>query len=44
MEISKMNDAFAVLVDDVRRLVERHPVSWENITTFDRGDVTRRCR
>lgn len=36
-------DAFAVLVDDVCRLVERNPVAWENITTFDRADVTRRC-
>lgn len=37
-------DAFALLVDDVCRLVERNPVPWENITRFDRTDIARRCR
>lgn len=37
-------DFFALLVDDVCRLVERNPVLWANITTFDRMDVSRRCR
>jgi hypothetical protein len=37
-------DAFTRLVDDVCRLVEHNPVPWENITTFDREDVARRCR
>ena len=35
---------FVMLVDDVCRLVELNPVPWENITTFDRNDVRRRCR
>jgi hypothetical protein len=37
-------DTFAMLVDDVCRLVELNPVPWENITRFDRTDVARRCR
>lgn len=37
-------DAFATLVDDVCRLVERNPVAWENITRFDRDEVISRCR
>jgi hypothetical protein len=36
--------AFAMLVDDVCRLVELNPVPWENITRFDRTDIARRCR
>jgi hypothetical protein len=35
---------FRLLVDDVCRLVEYNPVPWEQITTFNRGDVVRRCR
>jgi hypothetical protein len=35
---------FHLLVDDVCRLVEYNPVPWEHITTFNRGDVARRCR
>jgi hypothetical protein len=35
---------FRLLVDDVCRLVECNPVPWENITTFNRDDVARRCR
>jgi hypothetical protein len=37
-------ETFAMLVDDVCRLVELNPVPWENITRFDREDVARRCR
>ncbi len=37
-------DAFVTLIDDVCRLVERNPVAWENIDTFDRDDVLSRCR
>jgi Sulfotransferase family len=37
-------DTFAILVDDVCRLVELNPVPWENITRLDRTDITRRCR
>ncbi len=36
-------DTFALLVDDVCRLIENNPVAWENITTFDRDDVMSRC-
>ena len=36
--------AFALLVDDVCRLIELNPVAWENITVFDRRDVISRCR
>ncbi len=36
-------DTFALLVDDVCRLIENNPVEWENITTFDRDDVMSRC-
>ncbi len=36
--------AFATLVDDVCRLIERNPVPWENIDTFDRDEVISRCR
>jgi hypothetical protein len=35
---------FRLLVDDVCRVVECNPVPWENIITFDRDDVVRRCR
>lgn len=35
---------FRLLIDDVCRLVERNPVPWENITTFDRDDVLQRCQ
>ena len=35
---------FRTLVDDVCQLVEHNPVPWENITSFDRDDVARRCR
>jgi hypothetical protein len=38
------NDTFRMLVDDVCRLVELNPVAWENIATFDRDEVIRRCR
>lgn len=34
---------FAVLVDDVCRLVELNPVPWEGVV-LDRADVARRCR
>jgi hypothetical protein len=34
---------FAVLVDDVCRLVELNPVPWEGVV-LDRDDVARRCR
>ncbi len=34
---------FAMLVDDVCRLVESNPVEWEK-ATLDRADVARRCR
>lgn len=37
-------DTFAMLVDDVCRLIETNPVAWENITTFDREDVMHRCQ
>jgi hypothetical protein len=37
-------DAFRMLVDDTCRLIELNPVAWENITTFDRDEVTQRCR
>lgn len=37
-------EAFAQLVDDVCLLVERNPVPWENITTFDRAEVVSRCQ
>ena len=36
-------DAFRMLVDDVCQLVETNPVPWENIITFDRQEVIRRC-
>ncbi len=35
---------FRMLVDDVCQLVEHNPVPWENLTTFNRDDVARRCR
>ena len=35
---------FRMLVDDVCQLVEHNPVPWENIATFNRDDVARRCR
>jgi hypothetical protein len=35
---------FAMLVDDVCRLVELNPVPWENLATVNRQDVLRRCR
>jgi hypothetical protein len=34
---------FALLVNDVCRLVELNPVTWEGVN-FDRGDIARRCR
>ncbi len=37
-------DAFALLVDDVCRLIEKNPVAWEPIHTFDRDDVMSRCK
>lgn len=37
-------DTFAMLVDDVCRLIEFNPVPWENITRFDRQEVMSRCR
>ncbi len=38
------DEAFATLVDDVCRLIERNPVEWENVSVFDRQDVASRCR
>ncbi len=35
---------FRLLVDDVCRVIECNPVPWENILTFHRDDVARRCR
>ena len=35
-------DTFRLLVDDVCRLVELNPVTWEGVT-LDRDDVTSRC-
>jgi len=37
------DENFTLLVEDVCRLVELNPVSWEGMT-FDRADIARRCR
>jgi hypothetical protein len=37
------DDAFALLVDDVCRLVEANPVPWDGVE-LDRAEVARRCR
>lgn len=36
-------DSFRLLVDDVCRLVELNPVTWDNVT-LDRVDIESRCR
>ena len=39
----RVDRAFALLVDDVCRLVETNPVPWEGVK-LDRKDVAARCR
>lgn len=37
------SDTFALLVDDVCRLIELNPVPWEGVT-LDRNQIQKRCR